>query len=141
MKKIILSILSLVVVLLLLSGCFILGPTIKVSGLVSDFEKYWEAENSVELAGLYTNPAIINTATKSYSQIIDAYSSRFEGRNVIHFDRTSNVDVDFNEGVTEAGVEFSVEIKWNSGPIDYRTYIWRIKNESGKWLISRSNEY
>jgi len=38
-------------------------------------------------------------------------------------------------------VEFSVEIKWNSGPIDYRTYIWRIKNESGKWLISRSNEY
>lgn len=68
MKKIILSISSLVVVLLLLSGCFILGPTIKVSGLVSDFEKYWEAENSVELAGLYTNPAVINTATKSYSR-------------------------------------------------------------------------
>ncbi len=29
--------------------------------------------------------------------------------NVIHFDRTSNVDVDFNEGVTEARVEFKVQ--------------------------------
>ncbi len=104
--------------LLLLSGCFIFRPDDKGEWTCERFrEVLGSGENSVELAGLYTNPAVINTASKSHSQIIDAYSSRFEGRNVIHFDRTSNVDVDFNEGVTEARVEFSVEIKWNSGPI------------------------
>jgi len=116
---------------MLLSGCFIIDPVIKISGLVKDFEKYWEAEDAVGLAGLYTNPALINTAVKSYSQIVDAYSSRFEGRNVTYFNRNSDVEVDLGEGATEATVEFDAIISWTSGPVDYRTYVWMESAESG----------
>jgi len=141
MKRIILSISCIAVLLMLLSGCFIIDPVIKISGLVKDFEKYWEAENAAGLAGLYTNPSLINTAVKSYSQIVDAYSSRFEGRNVIYFNRNSDVEVDLGEGATEATVEFDAVISWTSGPVDYRTYVWKVQKAAGKWLISRSNEY
>ncbi|MBN2219571.1 MAG: hypothetical protein JW697_04775 [Kosmotogaceae bacterium] len=140
MKRITLITSCMAILLMLLSGCFFIDPMVKVSLLVSNFESYWEDENAVGLAGLYTNPALINTAVKSYSQIIDAYSSRFEGRDVIFFNR-GDVEVDFNVGVTEATVQFSAVIDWTSGPDDYRTYSWTVKKISGNWFISRSNEY
>ncbi len=140
MKRIILITSFMAILLMLLSGCFFIDPMVKVTKLVSDFKKYWEDENAVGLAGLYTDPALINTAMKSYSQIKDAYSSRFEGRDVIFFNR-GDVEVDFNVGATEATVEFSAVIDWTSGPGDDRIYSWTVKKLSGNWFISRSNEY
>jgi len=140
MKRIILITSFMAILLMLLSGCFFIDPMVKVTKLVSDFEEYWEYENAVGLAGLYTDPALINTAMKSYSQIKDAYSSRFEGRDVDSFNK-GNVDVHFNVGATEATVEFSAVIDWTSGLDDHSTYEWTVKKLSGNWFISRSNEY
>jgi len=140
MKRIILITSFMAILLMLLSGCFFIDPMVKVTKLVSDFEEYWEDENAVGLAGLYTNPAVINSASKTSSQIIDAYSSRFEGRDVYSFNK-GNVDVHFNVGATEATVGFSAVINWTSGPDDDRIYSWTVKKISGNWFISRSNEY
>ena len=140
MKRIILITSSLAIMLMLLSGCFFIDPMVKISILVSNFESYWEDENAVGLAALYPNPAAINTPIKTCLQIIDAYSSRFGGREVVSFNN-GDVDVHFNVGTTEATVEFSTAIDWTSGPDVHRTYNWMVKKSSGNWSISRSNEY
>ena len=123
------------------SGCFLVDPSIKVVLLIENFKKYWEQEDPAALAGLYTDPAHINTATKTFAQIENTYDGMFSGRGVVSFTFISEKDIDFNATLTEADVQFTAVIDYTSGPNETKTYVWKVKRAGTRWLIYRSNNY
>lgn len=142
MKKIVLlSFLSGLFLIVLLGGCFLAAPTVKVINLIDNFKKHWEGENPTALAALYTDPARINTAVKSYDKIMNTYEGLFSGRDVVSFNFIGDKSINLNASLTEGDVQFTAVIDYNLGPDDNKVYVWKVKKIGTKWLIAVANNY
>ncbi|HOI35215.1 MAG TPA: hypothetical protein PLU98_08240 [Mesotoga infera] len=133
-----LSIAGLLVVFLL-SGCFIITPMVGVSNLINDFEKYWEQESIVALGALYTEPAFVGGTSYTRNQIASLYGLIFLKKDVSYFQFLSDKNISFKTGLNEADVTFLARIGYMDGTFVENNYSWTVVKIGNKWYITQSN--
>lgn len=133
-----LSIAGLLVVFLL-SGCFIITPMVGVSNLINDFEKYWEQESIVALGALYTEPAFVGGTSYTRDQIASLYGLIFLIKDVSYFQFLSDKNISFKTGLNEADVTFLARIGYMDGTFVENNYNWTVVKIGNKWYITQSN--
>lgn len=126
-------------VVFLLSGCFIITPMVGVSNLINDFEKYWEQESYVALGALYTEPAFVGGTSYTRDQIASLYGLIFLIKDVSYFQFLSDKNISFKTGLNEADVTFFARIGYMDGTFVENNYSWTVVKIGNKWYITQSN--
>lgn len=126
-------------VVFLLSGCFIITPMVGVSNLINDFEKYWEQESIVALGALYTEPAFVGGTSYTRDQIASLYGLIFLIKDVSYFQFLSDKNISFKTGLNEADVTFLARIGYMDGTFVENNYNWTVVKIGNKWYITQSN--
>ena len=126
-------------VVFLLSGCFIITPMVGVSNLINDFEKYWEQESIVALGALYTEPAFVGGTSYTRDQIASLYGLIFLIKDVSYFEFLSDKNISFKTGLNEADVTFFARIGYMDGTFVENNYNWTVVKIGNKWYITQSN--
>ena len=126
-------------VVFLLSGCFIITPMVGVSNLINDFEKYWEQESIVALGALYTEPAFVGGTSYTRNQIASLYGLIFLIKDVSYFQFLSDKNISFKTGLNEADVTFLARIGYMDGTFVENNYNWTVVKIGNKWYITQSN--
>ncbi|HON29068.1 MAG TPA: hypothetical protein PK411_12540 [Mesotoga infera] len=126
-------------VVFLLSGCFIITPMVGVSNLINDFEKYWEQESAVALGALYTEPAFVSGTSYTRNEIAILYGMIFNIKNVSYFQFLSDKNISFKTGLNEADVTFLARIGYMDGTYVEKNYSWTVVKIGNKWYITQSN--